>query len=182
MKIELRDLVTRIEKQNYEQELTTVKYSAISHAKKKLHSYAAKMVEDVRAAFKKQELVQAQLAVTGQRPVTFALETNIINLPYANYKRISNFFEEGHEYALNVYFETQSDYVNVSHFRIDQLATEKELEADPEKVITQLVAAIQDKLKTVRHYQPVKKTKTSKRKTAKKTTRKRRARKTRKRK
>ena len=172
MKINLEDLNNKIENQDYIQDLETVKYGDISKSKSKIKPYAEKMIKEVAAAFKHDSLVQTQLAVTGQRPVTFALETNIINLPYSNYKKIVNFFEEGQEYPLNVYFETRSDYVNVSHFRIDQLATEEEVEKDADKVVDQLVEAIIEKLTVVREYEaPEKKTakkETKKRKTAKK--------------
>ena len=134
------------------------------------------MVKEVIAAFKHNSLIQTQLAVTGQRPATFALETNIINLPYSNYKRVANFFEEGKEYPLNVYFETRSEYVNVSGFRIDQLASEAEIEQDPAKIVDQLVEAIIEKLTTIREYKkPEKKEaekKTATKKTTKKTTKK----------
>ena len=172
MKINLEDLNNKIENQDYIQDLETVKYGDISKSKSKIKPYAEKMVKEVIAAFKHNSLIQTQLAVTGQRPVTFALETNIINLPYSNYKKIVNFFEEGQEYPLNVYFETRSDYVNVSHFRIDQLATEEEVEKDADKVVDQLVEAIIEKLTVVREYEaPEKKTakkETKKSKTAKK--------------
>lgn len=172
MKINLEDLNNKIENQDYIQDLETVKYGDISKSKSKIKPYAEKMIKEVAAAFKHDSLVQTQLAVTGQRPVTFALETNIINLPYSNYKKIVNFFEEGQEYPLNVYFETRSDYVNVSHFRIDQLATEEEVEKDADKVVDQLVEAIIEKLTVVRKYEaPEKKTakkETKKSKTAKK--------------
>lgn len=159
MKINLEDLNNKIENQDYIQDLETVKYGDISKSKSKIKPYAEKMIKEVAAAFKHDSLVQTQLAVTGQRPVTFALETNIINLPYSNYKKIVNFFEEGQEYPLNVYFETRSDYVNVSHFRIDQLATEEEVEKDADKVVDQLVEAIIEKLTVVREYEaPEKKT------------------------
>ena len=172
MKINLEDLNNKIENQDYIQDLETVNYGDISKSKSKIKPYAEKMIKEVAAAFKHDSLVQTQLAVTGQRPVTFALETNIINLPYSNYKKIVNFFEEGQEYPLNVYFETRSDYVNVSHFRIDQLATEEEVEKDADKVVDQLVEAIIEKLTVVREYEaPEKKTakkETKKSKTAKK--------------
>ena len=172
MKINLEDLNNKIENQDYIQDLETVKYGDIGKSKSKIKPYAEKMIKEVAAAFKHDSLVQTQLAVTGQRPVTFALETNIINLPYSNYKKIVNFFEEGQEYPLNVYFETRSDYVNVSHFRIDQLATEEEVEKDADKVVDQLVEAIIEKLTVVREYEaPEKKTakkETKKSKTAKK--------------
>lgn len=130
------------------------------------------MVKEVIAAFKHNSLIQTQLAVTGQRPATFALETNIINLPYSNYKRVANFFEEGKEYPLNVYFETRSEYVNVSGFRIDQLASEAEIEQDPAKIVDQLVEAIIEKLTTIREYKKPEKKKAEKKTATKKATKK----------
>lgn len=170
MKINLKDLNDKIENQDYIQDLETVKYADISKSKSKIKPYAEKMVKEVVAAFKHNSLVQTQLAVTGQRPATFALETNIINLPYANYKKIANFFEEGQEYDLNVYFETRSEYVNVSGFRIDQLATEDEIEKDSAAIVDKLVDAIIEKLTTIREYKkPEKKAaKTTKKPAAKK--------------
>ena len=176
MKINLKDLNDKIENQDYIQDLETVKYADISKSKSKIKPYAKKMVKEVVAAFKHNSLVQTQLAVTGQRPVTFALETNIINLPYANYKKVANFFEEGQEYGLNVYFETRSEYVNVSHFRIDQLATEEEIEQDSDAVVDKLVDAIVEKIKVVREYKKTEsKAKTTKTTTKKKTTNKKKA-------
>ncbi|WP_148238792.1 hypothetical protein [Lactobacillus crispatus] len=176
MEINLKDLNEKIENQDYIQDLETVKYADISKSKSKIKPYAEKMVKEVIAAFKHNSLIQTQLAVTGQRPATFALETSIINLPYSNYKRVANFFEEGKEYPLNVYFETRSEYVNVSGFRIDQLASEAEIEQDPAKIVDQLVEAIIEKLTTIREYKrPEKKEaekKTATKKATKKTTKK----------
>uniref|UniRef100_UPI003F5514CF hypothetical protein n=1 Tax=Lactobacillus acidophilus TaxID=1579 RepID=UPI003F5514CF len=160
MKINLKDLNDKIENQDYIQDLETVKYADISKSKSKIKPYAEKMIKEVLAAYKHDSLVQTQLAVTGQRPVTFALETNIINLPYANYKKIANFFEEGQEYPINVYFETRSEYVNVSGFRIDQLASEEEVEKDSSAIVDKLVEAIIEKLTVVREYKKSEKTKT----------------------
>ncbi len=169
MKINLKDLTEKIENQDYIQDLETVKYAQVSKSKKKLTEYATKMVKEVAAALKHNSLLQTQLAIDGQRPVTFALETDIINLPYSNYKKISSFFEEDQEYPLYVYFETRSEYINVSGFRIDQLATEEEINGDADAVIAKLVDAMTEKLKQVREYEkpaPVKKS------TAKTTTKK----------
>lgn len=182
MKINLTDLIDKIEKQDYIQDLETVKYADVSHSKKKLKAYAAKMVKEVVAALKHNSLVQTQLAISGQRPVTFALETNIINLPYRNYKRISNFFEEGKDYETNVYFETISDYINVSHFRIDQLATDDEIANKSDELTDQLVDDMVTKLKEIREYKKPEKKAAPKKKTTtrRKTTRKRITRRTKK--
>lgn len=170
MKINLKDLIDKIEKQDYIQDLETVKYADVSKSKAKLKPYAEKMVKEVIAAIKHNSLVQTQLAISGQRPVTFALETNIINLPYSNYKRISNFFENEQDYEVNVYFETISEYVNVSHFRIDQLATSEEITAKSDEIIDQLVDAMREKLTVVREYKKPEKKKTTRKTAAKKAT------------
>ena len=170
MKINLKDLTDKIENQEYISDMDTVKYAEVSKSKKKLEGYASKMVKEVAAAIKHDSLVQVQLAIDGQRPVTFALETNIINLPYSNYKKISNFFEEGKDYEIKVYFETRSEYVNVSHFRIDELASEDEISNHQDEVISKLVAAMTEKLKTVREYKKPEKKTAVKKTTAKKTT------------
>lgn len=153
MKINLTDLTEKIEQQDYLQDLETVKYADISKSKAKLKSLATKMVKETAAAIRHDSLSHVALEVTGQRPVTFALENNIINLPYSNYKKVANFFEEGKAYPVFVYFETQSEYLNTAKFRIDQLATEAEIVQNEDKVIEDLVAAITEKLSQVREYQ-----------------------------
>lgn len=125
------------------------------------------MVKEAVAALKHDSLLQTQLAVDGRRPVTFALETNIINLPYSNYKKIANFFEEGEDYSVNVYFETRSEFVNVSGFRIDELATEEEILNDQDQIVEKLVDAISEKLQVIRDYQKPESKTSSKSKTSK---------------
>lgn len=168
MKINLKDLIDKIENEDYIQDLETVKYADVSKSKAKLKTYATKMIKETVAGIKHNSLVQTQLGLDGRRPVTFALETNIINLPFSNYKKISNFFEEDEDYEINVYFETRSDFVNASKFRIDQLATDEELVSDPDKFIDILVDNIQEKLQVIREYKKPE-TKETKKTTKKKT-------------
>lgn len=163
MKIKLNELVNKIENEDYIQDQETVKYGEVSKSKTKLKSYASQMVKEVVAAYKHNSLIRTSLEVTGQRPVLFSLETNIINLPYSNYKRIYNFTDEETENDLNLYFETSSEYLNVSGFRIDQLATEAELLADEAAIVEKLTTAMSEKLQTVREYEaPEKETKETK--------------------
>ncbi|CCI87625.1 hypothetical protein [Lactobacillus gigeriorum] len=163
MKIKLNELVNKIENEDYIQDQETVKYGEVSKSKTKLKSYASQMVKEVVAAYKHDSLIRTSLEVTGQRPVLFSLETNIINLPYSNYKRIYNFTDEETENDLNLYFETSSECLNVSGFRIDQLATEAELLADEAAIVEKLTTAMSEKLQTVREYEaPEKETKKTK--------------------
>ncbi len=152
MKINLTDLTTKIEQQDYLQDLESIKYTDLNKSKAKRRQAAEKMVKEIAAALKHNSLAHIALEVTGQRPVTFALEINLINLPYANYKKIANFFEEGKDYPVFVYFETQSEHLNASNFRIDQLATEDEISQNEELVIDRLAEAIEEKLTLVREY------------------------------
>lgn len=169
MKIKQEEIIKKIEEQDYLQDLETIKYSELN--KTKIKKFSEKMIEEVIRAAKHDSLIQTQLAVVGQRPVTFALESNIINLPFANYKKISNFGIDEDEYEVNIYFETISEYVNVSGFRIDILGSVSEIEADPEKYIKDLAEAISEKLKVVRSYKkPEPKTTTKKSSSVKKKT------------
>lgn len=154
MEIKLADLTDKIANQTYVQDLDTIKYADVT--KTKLKSLAGKMLHEAAAAIKNNELFQLQLAVTGQRPVTFSLEANIINLPYDDYKKIGNFFDNEKAETVNVYFETVSDYINVSKFRIDLFAPAADLVDQVDKLTDQLAAAIAEKIKTVRSYEPPK--------------------------
>ena len=161
MKIRQEELTKKIEEQDYLQDLETIKYSEIT--KTKLKKMATKMISEVVQAFKHNSLIQTQLAISGRRPMTFALESNIINLPFTNYKKISNFCNNEDEYEVNVYFETISEYVNGSHFRIDILGSSDEIAADPDKYSDLLFKAIEEKIEVIRNYQkPESKTKAKK--------------------
>lgn len=161
MKIKQENIIKKIEEQDYLQDLETIKYSELN--KTKIKNFAEKMIKEVIQAAKHDSLIQTQLAVAGQRPVTFALESNIINLPFANYKKISNFGNDDEDYEVNIYFETISEYVNVSGFRIDILGSVSEIEADPSKYSELLAENISEKLKVVRSYEkPTTKAKSTK--------------------
>lgn len=171
MKIKQEELIKKIEDQDYLQDLETVKYAELT--KTKLKSLVAKLIQEVIQAAKHDSLIQTQLAVAGQRPVTFALESNIINLPFSNYKKISNFCDTEEDYEVNIYFETISEFVNVSGFRIDILGTMSEITAEPDKYTELLVTAIDEKIKAVRSYEkPEAKKTTSKTAKTTKTTKK----------
>jgi hypothetical protein len=163
LKIKLADLTKKIADQDYLQNLQTMKNAELT--KTKLAKIAQAMVKEAQAATANGSLLQTQLAVTGRRPVTFGLELNIVNLPYADYKKIANFCQEDEDYPVNVYVTTSSDFVNASKFRIDELATSGELAADPDKVADQLVAYLTAKRQEIKDYEPASPAKKSSKKT-----------------
>lgn len=165
MKINEETITKKIEEQDYLQDLETVKYGDLN--KTKIRAFAEKMIKEVVQAAKHDSLIQTQLAVSGQRPVTFALESNIINLPFANYKKISNFFNDQEPVEVNIYFETISDYINVSHFRIDILASVDKIVEDSKPYSRILADGIIEKLKEVRSYEKPEKATTKKKVAAK---------------
>lgn len=150
MQINLKDLTKAIEEQTYLSDMETIKYSEVSRSKKKLREHALTMVQEVATALKKDRLMQVQLVLEGKNPITFALETNIINLPLANYKKLINFFDEEEAQPVKVYFETASEYLNASHFRIDLLMDGDELVADVEGAADRLADAMSEKIKQVK--------------------------------
>ena len=150
MQINLKDLTKAIEEQTYLSDMETIKYSEVSRSKKKLREHALTMVQEVATALKKDRLMQVQLVLEGKNPITFALETNIINLPLANYKKLINFFDEEEAQPVKVYFETASEYLNASHFRIDLFMDGDELVADVEGAANRLANAMSEKIKQVK--------------------------------
>ncbi|TXG07757.1 hypothetical protein [Lactobacillus delbrueckii] len=150
MQINLKDLTKAIEEQTYLSDMETIKYSEVSRSKKKLREHALTMVQEVATALKKDQLIQVQLVLEGKNPITFALETNIINLPLANYKKLINFFDEEEAQPVKVYFETASEYLNASHFRIDLFMDGDELVADVEGAADRLADAMSEKIKQVK--------------------------------
>lgn len=150
MKINLKDLTQAIEDQAYLSDMETIKYADVSRSKKKLREHAAKMVSEVALALKKKSLMQVQLVLEGKSPITFALETNVVNLPLAYYKKLINFFDEDEEVPVKVYFETANDDLNASHFRIDLLMDGEDLVADPDKATDLLTSAMSEKIKQIK--------------------------------
>ena len=150
MQINLKDLTKAIEEQTYLSDMETIKYSEVSRSKKKLREHALTMVQEVATALNKDRLMQVQLVLEGKNPITFALETNIINLPLANYKKLIKFFDEEEAQPVKVYFETASEYLNASHFRIDLFMDGDELVADVEGAADRLADAMSEKIKQVK--------------------------------
>ena len=150
MKINLNEITKAIEEQEYLSDMENIKYADVSRSKSKLRVHAEKMVHEVALALKKGSLMQVQLVLEGKNPITFALETNIINLPLVNYKKLINLFDEEEAQPVKVYFETASEYLNASHFRIDLFMDGDELAADVEGAADRLADAMSEKIKQIR--------------------------------
>ncbi|MFD1484400.1 hypothetical protein ACFQ5J_04030 [Lacticaseibacillus baoqingensis] len=103
-------------------------------------------VDDAISAGK---LIQAQLTITETEPTIVRLETGIINLPFADAKKIINFLEPEEMVPLRLYLIVVSPHVNASGLRIDQIATladYQQAKAAPQQAI---IAATEEKLATI---------------------------------
>ena len=148
MKILLKDLLEKIENEDYIQDLETEKYSALTKAK--VRAISKNLVKQVLAAMKNDSLAHVQLDITGQRPASFILETNVVNLPYANYKKISNFVSAEEQLPVKIYFEVSSEYINASKFWIEELADTDDV--NEEEIANRFAELINQKLVDIRNY------------------------------
>lgn len=168
VKTTIKEITKQIEDETYLSDMETIKYSEVSRSKAKLKQHAEKMVKEVAAALKHDSLMQVQLVLDGREPITFALETNIVNLPLSYYKKLINFYEEDEEVEVNVYFETMNEHLNASKFRIDLLAGGDEVVNNPEEVTEKLVTAMEEKFTQIKEGQKLAKEKAKEEKEAKK--------------
>jgi hypothetical protein len=148
LKILLKDLLEKIENEDYIQDLETEKYSALTKAK--VRAISKNLVKQVLAAMKNDSLAHVQLDITGQRPASFILETNVVNLPYANYKKISNFVSAEEQLPVKIYFEVSSEYINASKFWIEELADTDDV--NEEEIANRFAELINQKLVDIRNY------------------------------
>lgn len=148
MEIKTATIMQKIETGDYEAELVTKKFSDMNKTTTK--ELAKQMVDFVAEALNSGKLAQTQLVLDGQTPMTFALETTIINLPFSNWKKLNNFFDDEETNDVNVYFEIISDFVNVSKFRIDQFASGDELTEAPDVFAEELATLLTDKIEFVK--------------------------------
>ena len=138
----------KLENGQFQADMTTKKYSDLKVADYK--EEAKRMIDFVVEALNSGMLAQVQFHVDGNLPVTFALETNIINLPFSNWKRINNFFEEDQETDVKVYFEIASDYINVSKFRIDEFSSSDEIVANGAELEKTLADLMREKVEFIK--------------------------------
>ena len=139
MKILLKDLLEKIENEDYIQDLET-----------EVRAISKNLVKQVLAAMKNDSLAHVQLDITGQRPASFILETNVVNLPYANYKKISNFVSAEEQLPVKIYFEVSSEYINASKFWIEELADTDDV--NEEEIANRFAELINQKLVDIRNY------------------------------
>ena len=97
--------------------------TAAAFKKDGIEAGLTKVFADVRKAIDKQQLIQADLVIDFPEPTIITVETGIINLPFANVNKVTNFLEADEIVPVRVYLVVASPFVNVSGLRIDEIAT-----------------------------------------------------------
>mgnify|MGYP004468273069 CR=1 FL=1 len=100
----------------------------------------------VDTALEDGKLIQAQLTITSKEPTVIRLETGIVNLPFADAKKIINFLEPEELVPLRLYLIVISEYVNASGLRIDEVATLDDYVQTKGAQQAAIIAAGQEKL------------------------------------
>lgn len=122
MQIKVQDYCEDIAKQNYDWQSLHLTCAQIKSANLAalLSAFYVQFAEDLQ----NNRLAKLQIIVDDAPALlSFAVETSIINLPWADTKKIINFFDNDDVVPLNLYFITESPSVNVSNLRIDEFAS-----------------------------------------------------------
>ncbi|WP_461213769.1 hypothetical protein [Lacticaseibacillus sp. GG6-2] len=115
-------------------------------AKSGLDTALAPVFAAVDAALDAGKLIQAQLTITSKEPTIIRLETGIVNLPFADAKKIINFLEPEEMVPLRLYLIVISEHVNASGLRIDEVATLDDYSKAKGAQQAAIIAAGQEKL------------------------------------
>ena len=148
-------------------------------AAKGLDSALAPVFAAVSEAIAQGKLIQAQLTITSAEPTIIRLETGIVNLPFADAKKIINFLEPEEQVPLKLYLIVIAEHVNASGLRIDEVATLDQYTENESAQQAAIVAAGMQKLDEIAENQlrpapaPVEKKPATRKAATKKTTTKR---------
>ncbi|MCI1974333.1 MAG: hypothetical protein LKJ51_00225 [Limosilactobacillus sp.] len=100
-----------------------------------------KAVETVVDALDTGHLGKYQITIKVRKgdPVVFHLDTNLINIPMAEAERLDvKLLDKEISYPVNLYMVMESEDVNKSGLRIDELANETDLSGDIDSLVERL--------------------------------------------
>ncbi|MFD1431601.1 hypothetical protein [Lacticaseibacillus yichunensis] len=109
----------------------------------------APLFADLDQALAAGNLLQASLVADGEDEIGVRLETGVINLPFADSKKVANFVAADSLVPLKVYLIITSPFVNVSHLRIDEVTTVDNYLAGKNSQQAAVIADVQEKLDVI---------------------------------
>lgn len=100
----------------------------------------------VTETLQKNQLVSAEIVISGDEPIRLRLESNLINLPLRYVNGISKIIVNEPAKPVNLYMIVESPYVSHSKLRIDYAATVTAYLEDFESVATKIAQYFDGKL------------------------------------
>ncbi|MBD7894896.1 hypothetical protein H9564_04075 [Limosilactobacillus sp. Sa3CUN2] len=122
-------------------EKTIVTETETTTSKVQQKSVLKKAIESVIDALDTGHLGKYQITIRVKKgdPVIFHLDTNLINIPMAEAERLDRkLLDKEITYPVNLYMVMESEDVNKSGLRIDELANETDLAGDVDVLIKRL--------------------------------------------
>lgn len=143
MEINVKAFQTAIQEENFEQ----INHSVTpEQAQADLTGALAPVFADLEAAINAGKLIQAQLTITSETPTYVRLETGVINLPFADSKKVSNFLDPDSMAPLKVYLIVATPDLNASDLHIDLVADAETYLAHPKANQAAVIAEVSEDL------------------------------------
>lgn len=123
MKIKIADFIENVQEEKFKQtKLDISKDDLLQEDLWAINTAKEQMEKDLAA----NELSQIIIHVAdAEFPIDYYLESGVINLPFADAKKVTHFFDDDAEVETKVYLSTSCDYLNASKFHIDLISENK---------------------------------------------------------
>ncbi|AKP67627.1 hypothetical protein [Companilactobacillus ginsenosidimutans] len=120
MKITMNEFKDRIENGDFNQtSLDVSKDDLLQEDLWSINKASEQLKKDLDAGKLSQVMIHV---VDAEFPIDFYLESDIINLPFDDAKKVIHFFEDNQEVETKVYLSTRCDELNASKFHIDHIS------------------------------------------------------------
>ncbi|KRN21984.1 hypothetical protein [Lacticaseibacillus camelliae] len=147
MEINVKAFQEAIEAGNYEQtNYPITEVAATAGVEKAL----APVFSDVDQALAAGKLISAQLTIEGDEPTYVRIETGVINLPFEDSKKVTNFLDADKDTPITLNLIVVSPYVNASGLRIDEIATADAYLANKSANMAAVAAEVHEKLAAIK--------------------------------
>ena len=114
--------------------------------------YVSALVDFISEAIDRNELGQANLVFSDDE-IVVRLEINAINLPYSSLNPLKKMLDPEATLPVNVYSIIESPDVNVSHLRIDKVASADDFVAHEKDAVSGIVNWLDEKMATIDNHE-----------------------------
>lgn len=133
---QFQDKIANAEYQTFQQTIKLTKRLAASKVTPALQQLTQQLEEAMNGGY----LAQGELTIEGLGfPVVCNLQLSPLNLPWQDAAKVSHFFDRDEQVELKFYLVTSCEFINASHLRIDQVATDAADLQQQQAAIVQLI-------------------------------------------